>query len=108
MKAVTITQISPEELQILITNSICSVLDKKEQHKTEENLEPIFTRDQAANYLQIDLSTLNRWTKNGKIESYGIGNRVYYKRTDIEKSFVKLGIEVEIEVHLSNSKKGLK
>ena len=37
-KLLAITQISPEELQVLITNSINSVLAKQEQHKTVENL----------------------------------------------------------------------
>ena len=90
MKAVTITQISPEEFQALINDSINSVLRNQQQETKRESLEPLFTREEAANHLKIDLSTLSRWSKKGTIQSYGVGNRVYYKLEDIKKALVKL------------------
>ena len=48
------------------------------------------TRKETADLLKIDLSTLHRWTKKGDLTSYGMGNRVYYKRAEIEQSLVKL------------------
>lgn len=91
MKAVTITQISPEEFQSLLTSSIKNILNESKFTEQSSNLlEPLYTRDEAAKYLQIDLSTLNRWTKKGTIQSFGIGNRVYYKLEDIKKALIKL------------------
>ncbi|HSC55290.1 MAG TPA: helix-turn-helix domain-containing protein [Phnomibacter sp.] len=54
-----------------------------------KNFEPkapieYLTREEVASLLKCDLSTLYHWTKKGKLKSYGIGNRVYYKRTEIE------------------------
>jgi excisionase family DNA binding protein len=42
------------------------------------------TRKDVCNLLQIDLSTLHRWRKDGYISSYGFGNRIYFKRSEID------------------------
>jgi len=62
------------------------LLSQQKEKETSDYL----TRQQVAEMLSIDLSTLHNWTKKGKITSYGIGNRVYYKRSEIENAFVKL------------------
>lgn len=43
------------------------------------------TRSEVCDLLQIDLSTLHRWRKEGIIAGYGIANRVYFKRNEIEE-----------------------
>jgi len=42
------------------------------------------TRNEVCDLLKIDLSTLHRWRKDGMIPSYGFGNRVYFKRYEVE------------------------
>ena len=42
------------------------------------------TRAEVCEILQIDLSTLHRWRKSNIITAYGIENRVYFKRTEID------------------------
>lgn len=42
------------------------------------------TRNEVCDLLQIDLSTLHRWRVNGTLIGYGLGNRVYFKRSEIE------------------------
>lgn len=42
------------------------------------------TRSEVCKLLKIDLSSLHRWRKEGKIPSFGISNRVYFKRSDID------------------------
>lgn len=76
------------------------ILDKLEQLKQElylirENYQPkepveLMTRQEAADFLKINITTLWNWTKKGMLTSYGIGNRVFYKRSEIEKSIIKL------------------
>ena len=61
---------------------------KQELHKVRDQ-EELLTREEAANLLKINSSTLWLWTKKGKLPSYGIGNRVYYKRSEIMESLVK-------------------
>lgn len=48
------------------------------------------TRQETADLLKINLSTLSIWTKKGKLTSYGIQGRVYYKREDIDKAMIRL------------------
>ncbi|MFT4646770.1 MAG: excisionase family DNA binding protein [Planctomycetota bacterium] len=53
-------------------------------------LDGILTRQEVANLLKVDLSTIHNWCKAGKLISYGIGARVYFKRKDIENALVLL------------------
>ncbi|WP_299159308.1 helix-turn-helix domain-containing protein [uncultured Eudoraea sp.] len=48
------------------------------------------TREETAQSLKISLSTLWHWSKKGILPSYGIGNRVYYKRSEIENSLIRI------------------
>jgi hypothetical protein len=37
------------------------------------------------------VTTIWLWSKKGKLIPYGIGNRTYYKRSDIELALICLG-----------------
>ena len=50
----------------------------------------LMTRKEVAEFFRIDLSTLHNWTKKGKLKSYGIVGRVYYKRNEVEKTLMQL------------------
>jgi excisionase family DNA binding protein len=43
----------------------------------------LLTRKQAAELLQVNLSTLWAWTRAKKLNSYGLGNRVFYKKSEL-------------------------
>lgn len=81
--------LTPDELKNVIQDIIQNQLDEiKLIFQPKEPVEYL-TRQQTAELLQIDLSTLWKWTKKGKIPSYSIASRVYYKRTDVENALVK-------------------
>ncbi|MEN5306313.1 helix-turn-helix domain-containing protein [Chryseobacterium cucumeris] len=42
------------------------------------------TRQEVCDLLSIDMSTLHRWRKDGVLIAYGLGNRIYFKRNEIE------------------------
>lgn len=48
-----------------------------------EPLNEFIKRDEACELLSINLSSLWKHTKSGKLKSYGIGNRVLYKRAEV-------------------------
>jgi excisionase family DNA binding protein len=55
----------------------------------KQNFEPkipneYLTRTELAELLKCDISTIHNWTKKGKLKPYSIGNRVYYKRAEVE------------------------
>ena len=62
----------------------------------KENFEPkspneYLTRNEVAEMLKCDLSTIHNWCKKGKLIPYGIGNRVYFKRSEIEVVLIPFG-----------------
>ncbi|WP_298342230.1 helix-turn-helix domain-containing protein [uncultured Algibacter sp.] len=68
---------------------------EKELKNIKENFQPkeqeeLMTRQEVADYLKINITTLWNWTKKGKLNSYGIGYRVYYKRSEIENTLIKI------------------
>ncbi len=48
------------------------------------------TRKEVAKLLKISLTTLNDWSKQGIVQAYRIGNRVLYKKKEIEDSVSKV------------------
>ena len=70
------------ETLLLENNSI------KEKHW--KNQELLLTRQETAKLLRISLTTLYYWTKKAKIPAYSISNRLYYKRSEIEASLIKI------------------
>lgn len=68
---------------------------QKQLTELKQNFEPktpieYLTRNEVAEMLKCDLSTLWNWNKKGKLIPYGIGNRVYYKRHEVESAILKL------------------
>ena len=81
---------TPEELTEAILNGVDKKLNElKEQFQPKEPTEYL-TRNEVKNLLKVDLSTVHNWTKKGKLKSYGIGNRVYYKRKEVEQTLIPL------------------
>mgnify|MGYP000636779963 CR=1 FL=1 len=65
-------------------------------NELKQNLQPklpaeYLTRSEVAEMLKCDLSTIHNWTVKGKLIPYGIGNRVYYKRSEVEAVLVPFG-----------------
>ena len=54
--------------------------------------EVLMTREEVVKYLKIGTATLSRWTYDGRLKGYGIGGRVYYKRSEIDSSLEEIKI----------------
>lgn len=52
--------------------------------------EELLTREQTAKKLKVDLATLHRWSKTGKLKPVGIGHRVYYRLSEIMEALTPL------------------
>jgi hypothetical protein len=50
----------------------------------------LLSRVETCELLKINFSSLWKHTKSGKLTSYGIGNRIYYKKAEVLKSIKKL------------------
>ena len=83
-------QSSPEELENRIINRFKNELENLKSDFQPKQPTEYLTRNQVKEMLNVDLSTIHNWTKRGKLQAYGIGNRIYYKRSEIEQAIVPL------------------
>ncbi|AWG20202.1 hypothetical protein FFWV33_01005 [Flavobacterium faecale] len=51
--------------------------------KQQQLENPLLTRDEVCKLLSFNKTSLWKHTKSGKLKSYGIGNKVYYKRSEV-------------------------
>lgn len=88
MNAIQFIQYTPEQLQADILSGIQTALEclLKQAPVSEE----ILTRQEVAKLLKVNLSTIHNWCKKGKLKPYGIGNRVYFRRADIEECLIRI------------------
>ena len=90
--SILLQNLNTVDLKELIKDGVRSqLIDFKETLQTH-NPDELLTREQTCKYLQIDSSTLWSWTNKGKVISYGIGNRRYYKK----KELLHLPMEFEL------------
>ncbi|MDV4072199.1 DNA-binding protein [Elizabethkingia anophelis] len=91
MSKIQFVQTTPDELENLIKESVKDVIEKmKSNLSNTSEQEKILTRSETARLLDIDPSSLWRWTKKGKIKAFGIENRVYYYLSDINKALIPI------------------
>jgi len=89
-ESVIFTNVCPKRLTENILDGVQAKIDiLKAQFQPKEPTEYL-TRDEVKNLLHIDLSTVYNWTKKGKLQSYGIGNRIYYKRHEVEQAIIPI------------------
>jgi DNA invertase Pin-like site-specific DNA recombinase len=89
-KSILLHCITPDELKQIIKEVIQDELKEVSKQPEEKDSEALLSRKETCEFLKISLTTLWHWTNNGKIDSYGIGNRVYYKKVDLLNSLVLL------------------
>jgi len=82
-KTIQIENISVDELADLIANKLLSKIEVYLDTVARKENDELLTRQETADYLKVNLTTLWSWTKKGNLKSIGIGNRVYYKKQDI-------------------------
>ncbi len=82
MKAVTITQITPRELEILIEKSIKKVLVVKTKESLSKTL--ISIKD-ITKHFGVSKPTIYKWKRCGILpEPIKVGGRVYYLKAQVE------------------------
>lgn len=90
MESTLLHNISAEELLNLFKGLQNQINELKQKFEPKEPVE-LLTTYELVEILKCDRSTIHNWCKQGKIIPYGIGNRVYFKRSELEASLVYLG-----------------
>lgn len=81
---------TPEDLISAILNGVKDQIENLKKEFQPKNPTEYMTRNEVAELLKVDLSTIHNWTVKGKIKPFGLGSRVYYKRQEIEQSIIPL------------------
>lgn len=90
MSTIQFIQTTPEQLQDKIAAIVSNQLSKFLEVYKPKQPNDYLTRNEVADLLSIDLSTVHNWCKSGKLKPLGIGNRVYFIRKDLEQSLTPL------------------
>lgn len=89
MQNSTLFQGSPEGLVDLLMIAIRAELKDLKTEAPTPASEELLTKKQACEFLKVTPTTLWRWQKLGKLETYGIGKIRYYKKADLLNLLIK-------------------
>ena len=87
---IQLIQITPQQLQETILAGVKSQLEELKKDFQPKEPTELLTRKEVSELLKVNLTTVHFWSKAGKLKRHGIGNRVYYKRSEIEESLIPL------------------
>lgn len=91
MQQIAITQLNPQDLKQLIKEVVQQELSSLTDSLGNTEVDRLNSREKTAkDILDVDLSTLHRWTQQGKIKAHVIGNRIYYKDSSIEEALIEI------------------
>jgi excisionase family DNA binding protein len=66
------------------------VNELKNEYKQATFTDYFITKRQLTELLTVSLSTVNNWTRDGIIQAYQLGGKIYYKASEIECAMIKL------------------
>jgi excisionase family DNA binding protein len=81
---------TPEELKKAILDGVDERIEELKEKLQPKEPKQLMTRGEVEKFLNVSRPTLHRWTNSGKLRAYGIGNRVYYKREEIEAALIEI------------------
>ena len=83
---ILLTQVTSDALQELISNAVRQALHTQQTaQSTAQQEEPrLLTRDEAARFLRVSISTLHRRVKDGDIPTIVLGGRTLFHQRDLE------------------------
>lgn len=90
MKQVQLVGITPEELNSTIFNYIDKKFDELKKNFQPKEPTKYLTRNEVAEMLSVDISSVHNMSKKGISQKYQISGRVLYIRSEVEDSIIKL------------------
>jgi len=90
MKAIQFIAYTPQQLEEVILRRLEELFDVHFSNVKSKQSDEWLTRKEVARLLKVDLSTIHNWCKNGQLKPYGIGNRVYFLKSEIQESLIPL------------------
>ncbi|WP_340153440.1 helix-turn-helix domain-containing protein [uncultured Marivirga sp.] len=83
MKQQVMISMTTDDLENLIIAGVIKGLKDLKSQKSDSSENDLLSRQETASLLKISLVTLSEWTKTGILQSYQVGGRVYYKKSEV-------------------------
>lgn len=99
MEKIILTQLTETELRQIIRDELKTILvhiDKRIELARISTAEDMVSRKDAAKFLLTSLVTIDKWTRQGKIQGFRIGGRVVYRKKDISEAMEKMKIPIRV------------
>ncbi|OWW24061.1 DNA-binding protein [Zobellia sp. OII3] len=90
MKQVQLISLTPEQLQEAIIQGVKTQIDELKEHFQPKEPTIYISRQELAELLHCDISTVHNLTVKGILTKYQIGGRVLYKRDEVENAIIKI------------------
>ncbi len=87
-KLIQVYEVEPEEFKNEILVGVEKLLKEFSKHFTPKHPEIWMSIKDVGEFLGVSTRTIHNWSKDGILKDYKIGNRVRFKRSDIEKALL--------------------
>lgn len=82
-KSILLHGITVEEFKEMLQEALRTQFMGHNAAENRSDPDVLLTREETALLLKISLTSLWKWTNSGKLRSYGLGNRRYYKKSEV-------------------------
>ncbi|MCF8409074.1 MAG: helix-turn-helix domain-containing protein [Crocinitomicaceae bacterium] len=89
MSQVQLIQVTPNELADIISENVkCHLKELFTEFKgsKKEEEQEFLTRKETAELFKVSLVTIHDWSNNGILKPYKLGNRTYYKYSELKEA----------------------
>jgi excisionase family DNA binding protein len=87
MENLKFIQVTPNELVILISESVKTQIQELSNYlkalPPTKNEKEFLTRKEVAELFKVSLVTIHEWCNSGILKHYKVGNRTYFKYTEL-------------------------
>jgi hypothetical protein len=90
MQNIQFIQVTPEQLQNAIIEGVKLQLEDLKKHFTPKEPNKYLTRQDVAEMLSVDISTIHNMCKRKILQKYQISGRILFLRSEVEESIIKL------------------
>ncbi len=90
MKTIQLVGLTPEENNKPVLDYIDKKFEDLKKHLQPKEPTQYLTRNEVAEMLKVDISTVHNLSVKGILQKFQIGGRVLYKRKQIEEAIVEL------------------
>lgn len=92
MDNVILIPFSISALKELIEESISHAIKSYDNNKPQQQQDELLTQKQVCKLLDVSVSSIIKWKKQGLLPYHKVNSRVYYKRNEVVDAMAKFNV----------------